>query len=128
MSTMPLFAFGTLRRGEDNQHVLAGRFDRLLPAMLKGYARGIARHGYPALIPDAQAEVSGELYFLTPALYARTLRDCDELEDIPEGAVAGEFYRRATVEVETAEGVITAWAYLAPDDSSQATNRSRNGA
>src|SRR5829696_6272856 len=68
----PLFVFGTLRRGHENHHYLAGH-------------------------------------------YVATLRHCDELEGIPEGALAGPDYRRVLLEVEAAGGPRLSWAYVHPE-------------
>ena len=111
MDQLPLFVFGTLRRGECNHHLLEGRYERILPARLRGFAKiellMIAR--------EDEACVEGELYFLRPDSYFETMRDCDHLEGIPPGREAGPEYRRMRVIVETAEGQRAAWAYVHPD-------------
>jgi len=114
MSELPLFVFGTLRRGEANHHCLAGRYERCLPAQLAGFRRTVARHGFPAIVREAGGTVDGELFFLCPETYATTLRICDDLEDIPPGATAGAFYRRLAVTVQTATGPYRAWVYADP--------------
>jgi gamma-glutamylcyclotransferase (GGCT)/AIG2-like uncharacterized protein YtfP len=107
---LPLFVFGTLRRGEPNHHYLAGRYVRVLPAVLSGYAR---RH--PLMI-DVQegGEVDGELFFLDDSRYGDTLAGCDDLEGIPPGQLVGAEYQRQQVQVRTAEGTFSAWAYVQP--------------
>lgn len=112
MPTLPLFVYGTLRQGKSTHHFLEGRYERMLPAALKGYRRTVAAHGYPVIVPSPGETVDGELYFLRPNLYLTTMQEIDRLEDIPEGATVGEHYRRAAVTVETPEGPHTAWAYL----------------
>lgn len=109
---LPLFVYGTLRQGQPNHHYLAGHYERMLSAVLWEYRRTIAAHGYPLVVPMPGDSVTGELYFLCAETYAATLREIDRLEDIPEGCLAGEFYRRAAVTVDTPEGPHTAWAYL----------------
>ena len=107
---LPLFVFGTLRRGQSNHHLLAGRYLRVLPARLFDFARTeplmIARH--------SGAVVDGEIYFLRPATYEQTLRGCDALEGIPAGGTDGPCYRRLRVPVESAAGRHVAWAYADP--------------
>lgn len=107
MST-PLFVFGTLRRGHVNHHYLDGFYDRMIPAVLPGYAR-VA----PLMIDRRDGvEVAGELYFLTESRYEKTLAGCDELEEIPPGTLIGHEYERRLVRV-IAEGImIDAWAYV----------------
>lgn len=112
MDRLPLFVYGTLRRGESNHHFLVGRYERMLSAVLKDFRRTVAAHGYPVVVPASGESVQGEVYFLRPDLYPATLQEIDRLEEIPDGATVGEFYRRAAVTVETPEGPHTAWAYV----------------
>jgi gamma-glutamylcyclotransferase (GGCT)/AIG2-like uncharacterized protein YtfP len=110
---LPLFVFGTLRHDQSNHHYLAGHFDRWIPARLRGYAR-VAEL---MIDRDPGGEVPGELYFLKPAEYAATMAGCDKLEEIPSGTLVGHDYERRVVTVETAEGPVTAWAYVRPTPS-----------
>jgi gamma-glutamylcyclotransferase (GGCT)/AIG2-like uncharacterized protein YtfP len=109
---LPLFVFGTLRRGHENHHYLAGHFERMLPANLPGYARV-----HPLMIaPNLSGLIDGELYILKLDKYEATLAGCDELEGIPPGKLAGHEYQRKRVTVETSEGPVIAWAYVQPED------------
>lgn len=108
---LPLFVFGTLRRGERNHHYLDGHYVRRTPAVLRGFAR---RHEL-MIVEAPGGVVDGELYDLAPAEYDATLAHCDELEGIPPGAVVGPEYRRKCVTVETDAGAVEAWAYVHPD-------------
>lgn len=112
---LPLFVFGTLRRGESNHGYLSGRFDRVQPAVLRGFARTIAGHGFPAIIFDGDGLVEGEVFWLTPAMAAETLGNCDRLEDIQPGLMSGPYYRRARVMVESGGDRLIAWAYVSPE-------------
>lgn len=114
MSQLPLFVYGTLRRGESNHHFLQGTYERCLPATLPDYAKGVAGHGYPLAMPRSGASVEGEVFFIRSEIYGATLARCDRLEDLPPGQLVGEFYQRATVTVETEFGPISAWAYTGP--------------
>jgi gamma-glutamylcyclotransferase (GGCT)/AIG2-like uncharacterized protein YtfP len=109
---LPLFTFGTLRRGEANHHYLDGNYDNWLPATLREFKRGITSHGFATVLPSAGARVAGELFFLRPDVYAETMRRCDLLEDIVPGTLRGCYYRRAKVVVQTASGDFPAWAYI----------------
>lgn len=111
---LPLFVFGTLRRGEPNHHYLLDRYERCVPAELPGFERQTTAHGFPAAVPATGGRILGELFFLRPALYAQTLACCDELEDIPSGQLVGVYYQRAQVQVETTQGQVVAWAYIDP--------------
>jgi len=115
LTPLPLFVFGTLRRGESNHDRLAGRYDRWLPATLHNFKRATAEHGFPQVSPSPGDQVAGELFFIHPADFQETLRACDVLEDIPPGQLVGPYYQRAQVAVETATGCVAAWAYIDPD-------------
>ena len=114
LAELPLFVFGTLRRGESNHHCLAGWYDRWLPATLHDFKRTTAAHGFPQVTPSPGDQVAGELFFIRPAKFAETLRRCDILEDIPAGKLVGPYYQRAQVIVDTAMGSVAAWAYIDP--------------
>ena len=114
MSQLPLFVFGTLRRGECNHGYLAGNYDRVQPARLLGFAR-IA----PLMIARAaDGFVDGELFWLTPANDEATLSGCDQLEELPSDGLIGHEYCRIAVRVQTESGEIVAWAYARPDTTS----------
>ena len=108
---LPLFAFGTLRRGHRNHHYLDGYYERAVPAILRGYQR---LHEL-MIAPQPGGVVDGELFFLDAADYDDTLSGCDELEEIPPGRLVGHQYQRKLVSVETAEGHFQAWAYVQPE-------------
>lgn len=110
---LPLFAFGTLRRGEPNHGYLAGRFERVVAARLPGYAV-VA----PLMIDRSESgSVPGELFFLRHGGYDATMRDCDELEGIEPGQTKYAIYERRRVTVLTDVGRFDAWAYVRPGAS-----------
>lgn len=111
---LPLFAFGTLRRGERNHGYLEGAFERWLPGTLRDYARIVASHGWPAIAPAIGEQVTGELFFIHADVFIKTLKSCDLLEEIPQGELTGRYYRREQVVVETTAGSFNAWAYVDP--------------
>ena len=108
---LPLFVFGTLRRGQCNHHLLQDRYARCLPAELPDYTR------VEELMIDRQpgGVVQGELFTLSPEVYEQTLADCDELEEIPLGELIGHEYERRQVAVQVTGGSGLAWAYVRPD-------------
>ncbi|MBI3860297.1 MAG: gamma-glutamylcyclotransferase [Planctomycetia bacterium] len=112
--SLPLFAFGTLRCGEENHNFLDGTYDRCLAGTLPDFRKTIAAHGYPAVVPSPGDCVYGDLFFIRPDLYDQTLSRCDLLEDLTPGQLTGRYYRRAQVTIETDEGPFAAWAYLVP--------------
>lgn len=108
---LPLFAFGTLRRGERNHHYLGGRYEKCLKARLMGFVRQKPL----MIVRRSGASVDGELFYLRPEAYQETMRGCERLERIPEGETVGWEYRRIEVDVETHLGTVRAWAYVHPE-------------
>lgn len=111
VSKLPLFVFGTLRRGHRNHHYLEARYTRMIPGMLHGYER---LHEL-MIAQQPVGVVDGELFFLAQDNYDETLAGCDELEEIPPGQLVGHEYERKVVSVETSEGTFLAWAYVQPE-------------
>ncbi|MEM1062205.1 MAG: gamma-glutamylcyclotransferase family protein [Planctomycetota bacterium] len=106
---LPLFVFGTLRRGERNHHYLRGRFTAVCGATLPGYAV-VA----PLMIDRREGgTVSGELFELDGSRFDETLADVDSLEGISPGETRGPDYERAVVRVEAGGRVVEAYAYVA---------------
>ena len=107
---LPLFAFGTLRRGEANHRYLAGRYERVLSARLPDYSPV-----GPLMIDRSPGGlVSGELFFLRPGVYEAALADCDELEGVAPRNLRHAIYERRRVRVLTDAGEHEAWAYVRP--------------
>src|SRR6185369_6837555 len=75
---LPIFAYGTLRRGEPAEDLLARDVTRRAPARAKGRLLAIGAP-YPAAVfsPDAAEHVNGELMWLAPGSYAATLDRVD---------------------------------------------------
>ena len=112
---LPLFTFGTLRRGKENHHFLEGTYERCLTGTLRDFRKTTAAHGFPAISPSPGDCVVGDLFFIRRELFGQTLHDCDRLEDLRLDELVGPYYRRAQVIIETDEGQFTAWAYVDPD-------------
>jgi len=110
LEQLPLFVYGTLRRGQCNHHLLDGRYKRAIPATLHDFLRV-----HPMMIvPKRERRVNGELYFLHSDTYRRAMADCDELEEVSPTTWVGRDYRRLRVRVATEEGEYAAWAYVHP--------------
>lgn len=111
---LPVFVYGTLRRGEKNYpRYLRGRTLREVPARVAGTLYLAAEGGYPYLLAKGDGgTVVGELMYLDPACYGETLRSLDLLEEYDSAAEAESVYlrRRGTVMVE-GEGPASAWIY-----------------
>lgn len=95
-----VFVYGTLMRRERAEHLMAeGEFAG--EATLRGYAiYDLGR--YPGILPQAGAEVDGELYFVS----GKMLAAMDEYED------EGSLYYRRKVPVEGENGRTEAWVYV----------------
>ncbi|MDA0831981.1 MAG: gamma-glutamylcyclotransferase [Planctomycetota bacterium] len=108
---LPLFVYGTLRQGQCNHHYLHGKYSRRLIAKLPGFHRV-----HPIMVmKHPTASVEGELYFIKPELYRKVMEACDLLEELHPGQTVGPDYRRICLPVETAEGIVDAWAYVHRD-------------
>ena len=104
-----LATYGTLAPGRSNHHQLAGLRGRWLVGSVKGrrIARGWgAALGFPALILAENGEDVEVHVFVSPDLPAHW----DRLD-----AFEGSGYRRAQARVETTEGKVDAWIYVAAD-------------
>ena len=91
-----LFVYGSLKRGQANEHELAGAC-YLGPALTAAVFALREIDGYPALVPGQRA-IGGELYRLS----LQQLRALDELE--------GEAYMRREIALANGEPAL---AYLA---------------
>jgi gamma-glutamylcyclotransferase (GGCT)/AIG2-like uncharacterized protein YtfP len=111
---LPVFVYGTLRRGEKNYaRYLQGRTLREVSATVAGGLYFAAEGGYPYLLAEGGGEmVVGELMYLDPVCYGETLRSLDLLEEYDCVDEAGSVYlrRRGTVIVEGGK-TTTAWIY-----------------
>ena len=101
-----LVTYGTLGPGRPNHHQLSDLPGRWLAGRVRGslVEEGWgAELGYPALILDADGAPIDVDVFESPELH----HHWDRLD-----AFEGAGYRRVAVDVETAEGVITASIYV----------------
>jgi len=104
-----LATYGTLAPGRVNHQQLAGLTGIWTTGTIRGRlveAGWGAALGYPALVLDARGAAVAVHLFTSPDLPAHWAR-----LDAFEGAE----YRRGEVMVETAEGAVSAWIYLAAE-------------
>jgi len=111
-SRLPVFVYGTLRRGEKNYSgFLAGRTLREEPATTAGRLFYVADGGYPYLEPGT-GTVIGELIHLLPERYEETLQGLDALEEYDPADEANSVYLRREAPVTLENGArVTAWVY-----------------
>ncbi|MCZ4121313.1 gamma-glutamylcyclotransferase family protein [Streptomyces sp. H39-S7] len=111
---LPFFVYGTLRPGQANHVLVAGRTAPPRPAVLPG-ALLYEGPGYPyaALADDGVTDrVHGELLSVLPGHYDRVLADLDRLEEHVPGA-RGNLYERSALRVFCDGLPCDAWVYLA---------------
>jgi gamma-glutamylcyclotransferase (GGCT)/AIG2-like uncharacterized protein YtfP len=103
---LPVFAYGTLRRGESAEDVVARDVTRRAPARARGRLLAIGAP-YPAAVflPDANEHVDGELMWLAPSAYEAALDRIDDYENVPF------LFRRVTITAESDGVEVKAWAY-----------------
>ena len=105
-STLPLFIYGSLRDPGLRDFLFGERPDLATrPATLRGFSRHHSDAiGYPFVIPDAEAQVEGELLY---GLRADDYVVIDAYEDVADG-----LYARVQVTVEAEVGPVAAWTYV----------------
>lgn len=103
---LPLFVYGTLRRGESAEGEVAAAVVRRVPARTRGRLLAIGAP-YPAAVlgPDETTWVEGELLYLRPSTHAAVLDRVDAYENVPF------LFRRLQVTVEAEGRDVEAWAY-----------------
>ena len=89
MGGVALFVYGTLMDEERLEQLTGRRFSRQRAA-LEGFARVVAAHGYPTIVPQAGARVEG---VLIEDVDAASLAALDVYED------EGRLYARRPAEV-----------------------------
>ncbi len=104
-----LATYGTLAPGRVNHHQLAALAGTWTTGTIYGRLVEVgwgAKLGYPALVLDAGGDAVTVDLFTSADLPTHWAR-LDGFE--------GTEYRRSEVTVETAEGIVTAWIYLAAE-------------
>lgn len=110
---LPVFVYGTLRvGGRFHDRYLADRFVSVRPATLRN-AQMWDNHGsYPMVVVGASTgAVTGEVFDIVEDRYDEVLAGLDHLEGHVPGR-RGSLYEREVVEVEAADGVVSAWIYV----------------
>lgn len=114
---LPVFVYGTLRAGEVNASLLDGVAVGRTSATLPAHRLHLLE--YPCVIEDTDdgrpplLSVRGELVSLAGSAYGPTLERLDWLEGYDPEDVAGSLYVRVTAAVETDDGPVACWVYLA---------------
>lgn len=118
---LPVFVYGTLRRGGSNHWLLEGKFsgeeDAGLPSAVlvdNGSYPFLLEH--PAISECAAGEVKGTLIHVAPQDWYDVANALDQLEGYDPTAPVDDsnLYNRVQRTVHTASGEITAWVYIPP--------------
>ena len=109
-----LFVYGTLKSGERNAHLLSG-CGLIGPGQVGGILYDIDGE-HPALVVYGSTQVSGEVW-KCPADF---LGHLDEFEGLSRG-----LFRRIGVSVETRNGPLACWTYVAGPSLSHKLTPSR---
>jgi gamma-glutamylcyclotransferase (GGCT)/AIG2-like uncharacterized protein YtfP len=102
---LPLFLYGTLRKGQPAEGEISSDVVRRAPARARARLLDL-KAPYPGAVfgPD-EGWLEGEIVWLRPATFQKTLDRVDTYENVPF------LFRRIVVEVETEGKTVEAWAY-----------------
>lgn len=102
---LPLFLYGTLKKGESAEGEIAADVVRRAPARARGRLLEL-NAPYPGAVfgPD-EGWLEGEIVWIKPTTFAAVLDRVDHYENVPF------LFRRIAVEVETEGRTVEAWAY-----------------
>lgn len=109
----PVFVYGTLRPGQPNwERLLAGRAQRVVTGRLPGVVLLDCGH-YPAAVerPGARGAI-GEVVWIPATAWPAVLAALDHLEGY-DPAEAHRLFDRVVRPVQTADGPVDCWVYLA---------------
>lgn len=104
-----IFVYGTLKRGQINDHLLASYALTIREATIDGLLYDVGE--FPALI-DGHGKVHGEVVAVEPALLSHVLAVLDRLEDFVQNEPESSMYLRRVVHAETASQSVNAYAYF----------------
>jgi gamma-glutamylcyclotransferase (GGCT)/AIG2-like uncharacterized protein YtfP len=107
----PVFVYGTLRPGQPNWGMLAATAERVVAGRLAGAALLDCGH-YPAAVERSGGLVAGDVVWIRPDAWLTTLAELDHLERY-DPADSDRLYERVVRSVDTADGPVDCWVYLA---------------
>lgn len=102
---LPLFLYGTLRKGESGEDVLRADVVRRAPGRARARLLDL-KAPYPgAVFGPEEGWLEGEVVWLAPSRFKAALDRADEYENVPF------LFRRIAVMVETEGQTVEAWAF-----------------
>lgn len=114
-SQSPVFVYGTLRPGQPNwDRLLAGRSERVVAGRLPGAVLLDCGY-YPAAVERGAADAAGavgEVVWIRADAWSGVLAALDRLEGY-DPADPDQLFDRVIRRVETADGSVDCWVYLA---------------
>lgn len=109
----PVFVYGSLRNGMGNYNwALKNRTEKEIKGDISGLMYSLG--GFPAVVPTkSKKRVIGELMYIKPKMYNRTMFDLDQLEGWT-GNPRTSLYNKVLVDVkvEGEDKPIKAWCYI----------------
>lgn len=106
---LPVFVYGTLRKEHGNyKNILEGNTVREESASMNGKLFMVG--GFPGMIQHNESRVVGELMYIDPKKYERTMERLDWLEGYRKNDQSS-MYIRKQVKVWNGSVGITAWTY-----------------
>lgn len=92
MSNLPIFVYGTLKRGGKKHHILCGNYRAVFTSEVSGCLHDIG--AFPMADIHSAGIIRGELYYMRPSCYVDVLHMLDVLEGVNEEKPEEGFYRR----------------------------------
>lgn len=121
---LPFFVYGTLRPGGGlHDFYMRGMYRSDYPAWLSGAemtATGTPGIPYVYQVNDLKQTVRGNLFDIWATEYDDLLYSLDQLEGYSEGSLHNHYWRRKVV-VDSTDGQVEAWCYLAQRSTALAT-------
>lgn len=103
MRKLPVFVYGTLRKGHGNYRLLAGRTVDEARAVVDGILHAAPHGGFPCAV-EGDGVIVGELMFIGDEVFDETMYALDMLEGYHENNPKRSMYLRKVVTATTPQG------------------------
>lgn len=105
MQPLPLFTYGTLKRGKAGSSLLRNAVERKERAVARGRYLSTGEPVTAVRFGDEGTEIRGELYWLNAETYEKTIEALDRYEGVPH------LFERVEIIVKGRTGPVSAFAY-----------------